>query len=40
MVLKDGKGYHVEEKNSRVRYIGTKLVQKNNKVSPNGAPKV
>ena len=40
MVRKDGKGYHVEEKNSRLRYIGTKLVQKNNKVSPNGAPKV
>ena len=30
MVLKDGKGYHVEGKNSRVRYIGTKSVQKNN----------
>ena len=40
MLHKDGKGYYVEGKNSRVRYIGTKLVQQNNKVSPNGAPKV
>ena len=36
MVRKDGKGCHVEEKNSRVRYIGTKSVQKNNKVTQMG----
>ena len=36
MLHKDGKGYHVEEKNSRVRDLGTKSVQKNNKVTQMG----
>ena len=38
MVHKDGKGCHVEEKNSRIRYIATKSVPKNNKIHADASP--